>query len=474
MSMTVDQAAQKIHSLVHDDGTFGTSRNEHMHEIQKLLGGFSGSDVNKIVGKLSAEDLKGWASDINSGGIWGRQGLSGDEKRGLMNEMAKELDGAQLGRLSGAFNNRGDVLALGNAVSQFSSADTKVAYVKALAPSAADRESKFESHFGSSTVLSGDKEAYAIGQVLTSLKGNGAAFNEAMGSLNPTQLGGVVKALENERLTTYVGPYGGASISPSFDPAPLKALLEAGAASGSTDNKAKLFQAAAKALPDIRGSDSALSPNFGAKDQAATVAQGLTKLLDSDVRGITDRLNTTESSGKSIATYVNEVLSEDKKASNGIIGRQLAQLQGAGSGMTAKQYFGVTAHTADGKPYYRNAQTLGYYSGAVQAGINKMTSDAKTQAEIAGNIFSTVVAAGATALTKLPVSGKLVAGLFGGGISKEVVRQVTADVAAGNKSLRDAFAELALPRDAGSPDRYRGPAEPYYQGTENTVILRNQ
>ena len=474
MSMTVDQAAQKIQSLVHDDGFLGTSRNDHVHEIQKVLGGFSPADVNKIVGKLGSEDLKGWAGDINHGGVFGAQGLSGDEKRSLMNEMAKDLDGTQLARLSGAFNNRNDVVTLGDAVAGFSNADTKVAYVKALAPNANDRETQVDTSFGSSTMLSGDKEAYAIGQVLTSLKGNRTAFNDAIGALDNKQLGAVVKALENERMTTIMSPYGGGSITTSHDPAPLKALLEAGAASGSTDHKAALFQAASRAISDIRDSDSLLTPNLSANASAATVAQGLTRLLDSDVRGITDRLNTMESGGRSIATYVKQVLHDDPKATNGIIGRQLAQLQGAGTGLTAEEYISQTDKTADGKPFYRNAQTLGYYSGAVQSAINSMTSDAKTRGEIIGNVFSTVLAAGTTALTKMPVTGKIVSGLFSGGVTREVVRRITGDVTAGNKDLRDAFAELALPRDANSTERYRGPAEPYYQGTENTVILRNQ
>ena len=107
MPITVDQAAQKIHSLVNDDGFLGTSRNDHMHEINALLKQFSGADVDKIVGKLSDSDLSGWASDINSGGIWGAQGLSGGEKRDLFNEMAQDLDGTQLARLSSVFSGRG-------------------------------------------------------------------------------------------------------------------------------------------------------------------------------------------------------------------------------------------------------------------------------------------------------------------------------------------------------------------------------
>ena len=102
-----------------------------------------------------------------------------------------------------------------------------------------------------------------------------------------------------------------------------------------------------------------------------------------------------------------------------------------------------------------------------------MNADDKTKADILTNAFSTVLSVATTAVTRLPVSGKVVSGLTNG-LSKELIREVTADVAAGRKSLRDALYDLALPRANPNADRYRGPADPFFQSAANTVILNNQ
>jgi hypothetical protein len=469
---TIDPAAEKIRSLVRDDGVFGTSRNEHLHQIDGVLNAAPPADVNRIVSKLGDDDLKQWAGDINSGGIFGAQGLSGDEKGSLMQTLAKDLDGGQLARMSKAFDNRDDVIALGKAVAQSSSADVKVAYVKALAPAAGDRENKTDAGFGTSSSVSGDKEAYAIGEVLTSLKGNPAAFNEALGALGADKLGSVVKALENERMTT-TSAQGNAAISFSHDPSPLKALLDAGAAAGTAENKAALFQAASPAITEIRASNTLLSPNPGADASAATVTAGLTALLDSDVRGVVDRLNTDESTGKSLATYTQQVLRENPSASNGILGRQLAQLQGVGTGRAPAQYIGQPVKDGQGHDFYRNAENLGYYSGAVQAGINKTTADAKAQGDIFKNIFTAGLFAGSAAFPGAPVAVKVAVPLVNG-LGGQSFLDAAASVSAGNRSLRDAFGEAALPHDPTSQDRVRGAADPFYQGSEATVIQANQ
>jgi len=54
------------------------------------------------------------------------------------------------------------------------------------------------------------------------------------------------------------------------------------------------------------------------------------------------------------------------------------------------------------------------------------------------------------------------------------VREVVSDVTSGRKDLREALTELTLPRDKGQTDRTRGPADPYYQSSANTVVLANQ
>ena len=475
MPITVDQAAQKIHSLVSDDGFFGTSRNDHMHEINKLLKQFSASDVDAIVGKLSDGDLKGWASDINSGGIFGAQGLSGDEKRDLFNEMAQDLDGTQLARLSSVFSGRDEALALSDAVATFAPSASKLDYVKAMAGRATDRDMTMDNGFGYNSLITGDKDALAVGKVLASMKSDPTSFDAAVNSLDADQLAAVLKAGEGERVTTYAGSgMGGAlpNASTTFDPSVLRGMLDAAAHSGSAQTKARIFGAATGTLKNIRDSDSLLSPNPGAGDTAAKVAEGMTAIMNSDTRGIVDALNTQDASGKALTRYLSEVLTENPTSSNPVLGRQIVQLQGAGSASNASAFIN-TPENQGGKDFYRNAQNLGYYAGATEAAINKMNADDKTKADILTNAFSTVLSVATTAVTKLPVSGKVVSGLANG-LSKELIREVTADVAAGRKSLRDALYDLALPRASANADRYRGPADPFFQSAANTVILNNQ
>ena len=474
MPLTVDQAASRIHNLVQDDGFLGTSRNDHLHQINDLLKQFPAADVAKIIGKLSDADLKEWASDANSGGIFGAQGLSSGEKQDLFNGLAGQLDGAQLGRLAGAFSGRSEALQLADAVASHASPDAKLGYIQAMAGKTTDHDVDISTGWGSSTLVAVDKDASAVSSVLSSLQSSPAQFNRALDSLSDDQLAAVVKAGEGERTTTQSSLTGaGAVVTTRHDPAQLRQLLDATAQAGSVQNKARLFEAASVALKDINDSDTLLSPNLSAKDASASVAAGMTRIMDSDTRGVVNQLNTEDASGKALTGYLKQLISENPSANNDVIGRQIAQLQGAGVSPNAVDYVNQFERDASGQPFYRNAQNLGYYAGAAQAAINKIAGDDKTRAEIIGNVFSTTLSAATTAITKLPVSGKIVSGLANG-LSRELIREISADVAAGRKSLRDALYELALPRTSPTAERSRGAADPFFQGAANTVVINNQ
>lgn len=474
MTLTVDQAASRIHDLVRDDGFLGTSRNEHLHQVNDILKQFQPADVAKIVGKLSDADLKEWASDANSGGIFGAQGLSSGERQDLFNSLAGQLDGAQLGRLSNAFSGRSEALQLAEAVATRASPDAKLAYVQAMSGKTTDGDFGSSTGWMSSTLTAVDKDASAVSTVLSSLQSSPAQFNAALDSLSDDQLAAVVKAGEGQQTTTQGSPYSvSAVVTTRHDPAQLRQLLDATAQAGTVQNKARLFEAASVALKDINDSNTLVSPNLTAKDAAASVAAGMTRIMDSDTRGVVNQLNTQDASGKALTGYLKQLISENPNANNDVIGRQIAQLQGAGASQNAVEFVNRFERDASGQPFYRNAQNLGYYAGAAQAAINKIAGDDKTRAEIIGNVFSTTLSAATTAVTKLPVSGKIVSGLVNG-LSRELIREVSADVAAGRKSLRDALYELALPRSSPTAERSRGAADPFFQGSANTVVINNQ
>jgi hypothetical protein len=477
MTLTVDDAAKKIHSLVDDQGFLGHDRNDHMHQVRDLLKQYGAADEDRIVGKLSDKDLHALADNVNSGGIFGQQGLNGGEKKDFFNDLAGKLDGTQLGRVASAFNDRGDVTSLADSVAGFASSQAKVDFIKSIAGASTSGDTQFDNGWFSNSLHMGDKEAIGIGKVLASMKNDPTGVTAAIKALTPDQLAAVVKAGEGETVTTYsgfgIGDGGGASASTTYDPAGLRGVLDAAAASNDPAAKASVFQAAAKAIGDIRGSDTLLTPNPGAGDAAKVVAQGMTNLLNSDTRGIVDQLNTADVNGKALTGYLQEVIRENPSATNPAIGRQIAQLQGAGTGRTAADFVNTAEAGANGDHFYRNAENLGYYSGAMQAAINKMNADTKTQGDILSNVFTTAVSVGTTAVPTLSVPAKVGAQAFNG-LTREAVREVVADVTSGRKDLRDALSDLALPRAPGQHDRSRGPADPFFQSSANTVVLGNQ
>jgi hypothetical protein len=109
MTLSLDQAAQKVHGLVPDEGFAGASRNDPAQQLHELLAG--------------------------------TQGLSAGAKRDLFNDLAAKLDGAQLGRLAGALGDRGDALALANAVAMFGTSQAQADFATAIASQSTGHES---------------------------------------------------------------------------------------------------------------------------------------------------------------------------------------------------------------------------------------------------------------------------------------------------------------------------------------------
>jgi hypothetical protein len=469
MTDTVDQATAKIQHDVHDSGFLGTDNNDNVKDADRELSNLPASDANKVVGKLSDGDLKAWADDVNSGGIFGAQGLSAGEKKDLFNTFAQKLDGDQLARVSAAFGgNRDDVIELGRSVAQYGTADAKVEYVKQLAGKSTDKPTEFQNGIFSQTTITGDPEAVAIGEVLSSLKGNPQAIDQAFGALDSDQLGAVIKASEGQRMTSYVGASG-----PSFttDARLTDQILSAAATGSDPTMKAKVFEAGAKAIGDIKDTDQLLTPNVGAKDDVKRVTDGLTQILNSDTTGVTHVLKLDQPSGKALTGYLKEVISADPSAGNQTVGTMLARLQQSNNlSQNPFDYANQAVDDGHGGKAYVNAGTLGYFSGGIQAAINSISSDAKTQGDILSNVLNTAVSAGTG--WKVPTPVKIGAQVVNGGI-KEAVREVVADVTSGNKNLADALFQISLPHDANGKTTELA-SDPTFEGARNTVVEQNR
>lgn len=465
--MSGSEAVGRIHDRLSDHGAFGHNRNEHLHEIADLLKGLDRSELNRTLNGLSRDDLERLGDDLEHGGFGGMQGLSESERKDLFNDLARDAGGAELARLSEALEGRGDVEALGRSVADYATPQAKVEYIEALAARTTNNDSDTHTGFGSSTSTYGSPEAVAVGNVLASLRG--ANFDAAVGKLDAAQLDAVVRAASRETLTTTVSP-GGAASSVSHDTAPLAAILDAAATGGDPAVKSRLFRAGAGVLGGLDGS--LFTPDVTASTERPRLADALTRLLQSDTTGVVDRLATDELSGRSLAAYAKAMVKEGRIES---LGQLMAKLQHGNdlSEPDAAKYISQTRTNSMGQEYYANAQSLGYFSGAVQAGINTIISDRKAQADAIGNLFTSALFAASAAVPGAHVGVKVAVPLINGA-TRQTITEISNGYARGDRDLRDSFNELALPRLGDSGERYRGPAEADFLSYQNTVWLQNQ
>ena len=444
----VAAVTRNIQQRTHDDGFLWLSRNGNLKETAQDFKSLTADERNQVASNLSDADLQELADDVNATGIGGANGLSADEKRDLFNTLADGLDGTQLGRLAAAFDDREDVMTLGQAVAQHADSDTKVDFIKQMSPRTADKDYDSGVQVGGSWSEDGDKEAEAILDVLTSLGSDPAAFNEAVGALDETTLKTVTEAGLNQ-----VTNFGESSVRVSHDPKQLTALLDAAAQSGDPEVKAKVFDAGADALQSIRDNTKFPVLSNGTDDVAKQVTDKLTTLLNSDVRGITHELNQQDQYGTGLSTYTSEVLRAGESGQQ-TLGEQLAQLQGAGTGTSPTAFIEQTAPGTTGAPYYQNAESLGYFTGAMRNGLDAQNADATAN----GTMIKGISLAAISALSLGRAAGSAIA------LTNNIVDAAVAKDNGDRTRVGHALQDLALPLDAQG-DRYQGPATATFDST---------
>ncbi|MFD1711484.1 hypothetical protein FVQ98_12225 [Ottowia sp. GY511] len=444
----VAAVTNNIQQRTHDDGFLWLSRNGNLKETVKDFKGLTTDERNQVVEGLTDADLQELADDVNANGVGGANGLSADEKRDLFNTLADGLDGAQVGRLAKAFDDRDDVMALGQAVAQHADSETKVDFIKEMAPRTQDKDQDSGIMVGGSWSEKGDKEAEAILDVLSSMGNDPDGFNKAVGTLDETTLHAVAEAGINQHAT-----YGEASVSVSHDPKQLTALLDAAAKSSDPAVKARVFDAGASALQSMRDNTKFPVVSVGTDDAAKQVTGKLTTLLNSDVRGITHELNQHDQYGKGLSTYTSEVLRAGESGQK-ILGEQLAQLQGAGTGLSPIEFMEQTANGSTGKDYYQNAESLGYFTGAMRNGLEAQNADATANGTMIKGIFGAAI--GALSLGRAGGSATL--------LTNTMVDAVVSSANGDRTKLGQALQDLAVPVDANG-ERYQGPATSIFDST---------
>jgi len=278
------------------------------------------------------------------------------------------------------------------------------------------------------------------------------ALQDAFGALNDEQLRGVFAAAAEPFTSSSMGATGY-----GFNTAPLARLVDAAASSPDADLKARVFTAAGEQLKHVAASDDGVyATNPDAEGDAATIRDAMTRLVDSDVHGVIGALEEADPYGRALTGYLREMTDTGQNAQ---VGRFLATL-GREIDATAPVE-NDPATTADNDLRYPNAELLGYFSGAVQAGIRASGADAQKRASVTEDIFMSV-------LDVIPGGGN--AGAVARGIAKGLTRAtvnvVTDSIAQGTADLRDSFYRLSFPQGAGA-------AENSYRTWESSVLTAN-
>lgn len=446
----VDATAKQIDGLLHDDGFLGLSRNDHLHKISALLQQLHGNQLNQAFDKLGSDDLKMLAGKIDSGGVFGAQGLSSGERQDLFNDLARNADGQHLASLSGDLG-RDDTQALAQSVGNFGTTQTKLDYIKGLGPQTTRQDDAVNAGFGETTLTTGSPAANAVGTVLGSMRGT--ALDNALGSLTDSQLQSVMKASEHETVTTTSIGQGATTETTTYDTKQLANIINATASTTDVQQKARVFQYGAQALNDINGSNTLLSPDVTADSQLKQVSGALTNLLGSNTTGVVDQFNTNDATGQALISYTRQMVNEGQSGQQQL-GRFIAQLRQGNDLRTDPTTY---LNTYEGDHFYRNAENLGYFTGAIEEGLLQNTQDTNAGADVIRNVFNAASSAARTfGPTPVKVAIPLANGLTQAGINS-VVNGINGKVA----GERTAFYELALGQDAHG-NRYRGPAEPFF------------
>lgn len=280
---------------------------------------------------------------------------------------------------------------LADAVSAHASNYQKTQYVEAMKDQVTEGKNWTESHVFSTTSHKSDPEAAAVGKVLSSLKGSVYAA-DAFKALNPEQLRAVMQSSIDETMTSSMG-----APSVEWHPEGFGKLMDAAATISDPDLKAKIFDAGADTLRDVRNTSGfAGQPVIVGKDETMkTMAEGLTKIIDSDTTGVIRELayNKETIDGSDMATYSRALMESGQEKKLGEIMAKLQFGNGLNENPAARLDQVTQVPVAAGSPQERreNAGALGYFVGAAYAGAQSWSTDVKKQQEMMTSVLDSAL-----------------------------------------------------------------------------------
>ncbi|UIJ46528.1 hypothetical protein LZK98_06145 [Sphingomonas cannabina] len=402
-------AVDYIKGKLDDSGWFNTVTHDEMNDVKAKLQSLSATDADAVIDELGRQGQLDKLADQAVDGSWfGNGGYSADERRDLFNDLAGKLDGQSLAAVSNAFAKTDDgadgfhrVTELADAVATHASNYQKMQYVEAMKSQVAEGKNWTESHVLSTSSHESDPEAVAVGKVLSSLKGSAYAA-DAFKALNPEQLRAVMKSSIDETMTGGIG-----APSVEWHPEGFGKLMDAAASIPDADLKARIFDAGADTLRDVRNTSGfAGRPVIVGKDDTIkAMADGLTKIIDSDTTGVMRELTYNEETadGSDMATYSRALMEGKQEKKLGEIMTKLQFGNGLNENPAARldQVTQVPVAAGSSQERRENAGALGYFVGAAYAGAQSWSTDVKKQQEMMTSVLDSAL----TLVDKAKVGG---------------------------------------------------------------------
>ncbi len=383
------------------------------------LDSLSPSQRNAVVEQLTDEDLQRLAGEImQTRPLIG--GLGASERQELFADLARGLDGDQLGRLAEAFATTGGnsdgftpIGELAQAVATFSGTDQKLAFLAELAPLTTDSTAFVDTGLGYTNTTYADSQASAVGTVLASMRGQ--AIAEGLSLLDDRQLQAVINSsVEASSFRSSMGR--NTTATHTWDTAGFENIMEAVssarpiAGSSSVDaaeQKARVFEAAGNALAEIDGTSTIPGGLvvMGKDITMQAVATEMADLLQSDTTGIMTELtyDARLDEGTAMTAFSKVMLNTGGEERLGEIMLQL-QMGNDGS-QNPVDYLEQQTVLGPGRTINANAGALGYFVGSVYAGAEQISSDIAAQQELVTGMLQSVL----TVIDKSGVGGRLTA-----------------------------------------------------------------
>jgi hypothetical protein len=427
----VDDAVNEIKDLMKDGGwTEDDLTNGELKQISKIMGGLSKDEANQVMSKLSDKEINKITDEMDSSGLGNFSGLSKNEKKDFVGDLAGKLDATQFGRLAKAFD---DPQEIADIVAVKGTTDAKIGFIDAYKNSASSQAQPgaWYENIGGATTRYGNESARAIGTVLGSLDNDAAGLKRAIGStdsktgefvpgaLSREQLRTVVDASMEQTSRTAIGEGGVSLPSYSFRADKLNNILDAVATSKDAGLKAEVFQAASQSLGKVQGVGGFLTPSANSHSEAASISDHMGSLLRTDVRGIVNKLEADDPTGNALTPFARQQLADGKTDNLRNVLKELRN----GPNNNSAEYLKDPQH----------AQDLGYALGAVASGLKSLDKSAKAEAETLNKLLG-------FGISRIP-----------GGVSdvitfasENVVKNTVGEVSKGAKEAPAAFYELMV------------------------------